>query len=211
VRIAPLTEATFEAWATLMAACGSNCFCRYWHFEGGKNDWLARCFERPVDNCNEQRERVAQGSLEARGLLAFAGGDAADDDPAPGVALGWLKLAPRANLVKLRRQGAYRSLDLGPDEGVWSVGCFLVHPQHRHRGIARELLKASEWHVRQWGGQALEAYPHRAAYALREEEAFMGPEALLVQCGFHATQAQGPYPVYRRSWGPGGGSRTFAE
>ena len=35
-----------------------------------------------------------------------------------GDAVGWMKLAPRALLPKLRRQGAYRPVDLGDDEGA---------------------------------------------------------------------------------------------
>jgi GNAT superfamily N-acetyltransferase len=179
VRIAPLTADTAAAWSALFDACGCTCFCRYWHFTGGKNDWLARGFERPHENRDEQLARVTEGSDEAKGLVAFEGEGGVE------VAVGWMKLAPRAVLGKLRRQGAYRGLDLGSDDGVWSVGCFLVHPAHRRRGVARALVQAADAHVRAWGGRAIEAYPHRAGYALRDEEAWMGPED----------------PVYRKTLG----------
>jgi GNAT superfamily N-acetyltransferase len=189
VRVAPLSLETAPGWSALFEACGSACFCRYWHFAGGKNDWLARCFERPAENLEEQLARVAERSPEAQGLVALEGE----------LAIGWMKLAPRTVLGKLRRQGAYRPLDLGPDDGVWSIGCFLVHPEHRRRGVARTLVLAADEHVRTWGGRAIEAYPHRAAYPLRDEEAWMGPEGLLVSCGYVATHGDGPYPVYRRT------------
>jgi GNAT superfamily N-acetyltransferase len=188
VRVAPLSPETAPAWTALFEACGSTCFCRYWHFTGGKNDWLARCFERAEENRDQQLARIAEGSPEAQGLVALDGD----------VAIGWIKLAPRAVMTKLRRQGAYRPLELGPDDGVWSIGCFLVHPDHRRRGVARTLVLAADQHVRTWGGRAIEAYPHRAAYALRDEEAWMGPEGLLVSCGYAASHDEGPYPVYRR-------------
>ena len=188
MRVAPLSPETAPAWTALFEACGSTCFCRYWHFAGGKNDWLARCFERPAENRDEQLARVAAGSPEAQGLVALEGD----------VAIGWMKLAPRAVMTKLRRQGAYRPLDLRSDHGVWSIGCFLVHPDHRRRGVARTLVLAADEHVRTRGGRAIEAYPHRAAYALRDEEAWLGPEGLLVSCGYTATHDEGPYPVYRR-------------
>jgi hypothetical protein len=35
-----------------------------------------------------------------------------------------MKLAPRAALPKLRKLPTYRSLDLGDDAGVFSIGCF---------------------------------------------------------------------------------------
>jgi GNAT superfamily N-acetyltransferase len=189
VRVAPLTRETFAAWSALVDACGCTCFCRYWHFTGGKNDWLARGFERPQESRDEQLARVAEESDEAKGLVAFEGE----------VAVGWMKLAPRAVLGKLRRQGVYRGLDLGSDDGVWSVGCFLVHPEHRRHGVARALVQAADAHVRAWGGRVIEAYPHRAGYALRDEEAWMGPEGLLVECGYVATHEDGPYPVYRKT------------
>ena len=64
-----------------------------------------------------------------------------------------MKLAPRALLPKLRRQGAYRPLDLGDDDGVWSIGCLLVRPDRRRHGVARALVEAAPEHVRAWGGR----------------------------------------------------------
>ena len=191
MRVAALTPETAAAWSALFEACGCACHCRYWHFEGNKNAWLARCFDDPGKNREEQMELVESGAIEARGLVALEG-DAA---------IGWMKLAPRVTLTKLRRQGAYRALDLGDDDGVWSIGCFLVHPEHRRRGVARALVAEADAYVRDWGGRAIEAYPHRPVYALRDEEAWMGPEAVLVGCGYEAVHSEGPYPVYRKAIG----------
>ena len=187
MRIAPLTPDTTAAWAALFEASGSSCFCRWWHFEGGKNDWLDRCFHDPARNRDEQAALVATGAPEARGLLAL------EDDEA----VGWMKLAPRGLLPKLRRQGPYRSLDLGGDEGVWSLGCLLVRPDRRRRGVARALVEAAPEHVRAWGGRAVEAYPHRVAHALHDEQAWMGPETLFVTNGWRPLHDVAPYPVYR--------------
>ena len=71
VRIVALDEATAPAWQALFEACGSACFCRYWHFEGTKNDWLERCARRPEDNRDEQLALMRSGAAEARGLLAL--------------------------------------------------------------------------------------------------------------------------------------------
>lgn len=193
MRVAALTPETAAAWSALFEACGCACHCRYWHFEGNKNAWLARCFEEPGRNRDEQMALVQAGALEARGLVALEGE----------AAVGWMKLAPREKLGKLRRQGAYRALDLGDDGGVWSIGCFLVHPEHRRRGVARALVAGADEHVRAWGGRAIEAYPHRPGYELRDEEAWMGPEGLLARCGYEAVHADGPYPVYRKTIAPG--------
>lgn len=189
MRITPLVPALGDAWAALFEACGSGCYCRYWHFAGNKNEWLARTFEHPGTNRDEQLRGLAEGAPEARGLVALEG-DAV---------VGWMKLAPRTTLSKLTRQGTYRSRALGTDDGVWSIGCLLVHPAHRRRDVARRLIEGADDAVRAWGGSVIEAYPHRAAYALRDEEAWMGPESLYRACGFVTTDESTPYPIYRKT------------
>jgi GNAT superfamily N-acetyltransferase len=189
LRIEPLSERNADAWAALFDACGCACFCRYWHFPGTKNEWLARSFDAVTVNCDEQLALVRAGSPEASGLVAMRGASAA----------GWMKLVPRACIPKLTRQGAYRALDLGPDEGVWSIGCLLVRPAERRRGVATALIAASEDWVRTWGGRAVEAYPRRASYALHDEETWMGPEAVFVARRWEAVHDVWPYPVYRKA------------
>jgi GNAT superfamily N-acetyltransferase len=135
---------------------------------------------------------VRAGDPSARGLVAFDARSNAES------ILGWMKLVARASIPKLRRLPAYRSLDLGEDAGVWSIGCFLVHPQHRNRGIARVLLSAAEAQVRAWGGRTIEAYPRRSSEALRDDEVWMGPEALFAELGFSPVHDASPYPVWRK-------------
>jgi GNAT superfamily N-acetyltransferase len=92
-------------------------------------------------------------------------------------------------------------VDLGDDEGVWSIGCLLVRPDRRRSGVARALIEAAPEAVRAWGGRAVEAYPHRVGHALHDEEAWMGPEgvfASLVTNGWQPVHDVAPYPVYRR-------------
>ncbi|HEY1695760.1 MAG TPA: GNAT family N-acetyltransferase [Polyangiaceae bacterium] len=194
MRVTPLTPELLGAWGALFEASASACFCRWWHFEGTKNEWLARCFEDPARNRAEQAALVDRGAIEARGLLAM-------EDDAPEKAVGWMKLAPRALLPKLRKQGAYRAVDLGDDGGVWSVGCLLVRPDRRRHGVARALVQAAPDAVRAWGGRAVEAYPHRVSHALHDEEAWMGPEGIFVTEGWQLAQLANeaaPYPVYRK-------------
>lgn len=188
IRVVALDAAHLDAWRSLFEAASSPCFCRYWHFEGAKNDWLARCAFDPQKNCDEQSARVREGATEARGLLALDGD----------VAVGWMKLAPRATLPKLRHLPVYRSLELGPDEGVYAIGCFLVHPAHRGRGVARALVAAAEAHVREWGGVAIEAFPRRSAEPMHAEEAWQGAESTFLAAGFAVVHGDGPYPVLRK-------------
>jgi GNAT superfamily N-acetyltransferase len=195
LRIEPLGERNAQAWAALFDRSHLPCFCRYWHFDGTKNDWLARCAMDPKTSRDEALAALGVGASEALGLVAV------DES---GRAIGWMKLTPRASVPKLRKLPLYRGLDLGGDDGVWSIGCFLVDPDHRRRGVAAALLDAAPAFVRARGGAAIEAYPRHLHEAdrprLHDEEAWMGPESLFMARGFarvaeeRATQM---YPVYR--------------
>lgn len=176
----------FEKLAALFDACGSACFCRYWHFTGTKNEWIERCALRPDENRRDLETALANRDDSARGLVAIDG-DAI---------VGWMKLAPRASLPKLRRLPVYRALDLGPDDAVLSIGCFLVHPNHRKNGVARALVN----HAAKIGrdrGVAIEAYPHAIDRTMYDEEAWMGPASIFARAGFAHEAGELPYPVFR--------------
>ncbi|MBX3263550.1 MAG: GNAT family N-acetyltransferase [Labilithrix sp.] len=189
-RIEPLAEAHLPRLRALFDASSSTCFCRYWHFVGTKNDWLDRCANQPEENAAELEAAVRAGSAEARGLVAV------DDD---GAIVGWMKLTPRDAVPKLRALPVYRSLDLGDGGTTFSVGCFLVRPDARGKGVARALLAAAPRFAREWGARALEAYPRRSSEPLHAEEAWQGPERVFVDAGFEPVVDVPPYPVYRKA------------
>jgi GNAT superfamily N-acetyltransferase len=194
-RVEPLSEANAPAWEALFERASSPCFCRWWHFGGAKNDWLARCAMEPEANRLEAEGAIRGGADDALGLVAFGTGPEA---------VGWMKVSPRVTVPKLRSLPVYRGVDLGADDGVWSIGCFLVDPAHRRRGVAASLLDAAPPFVRARGGRAIEAYPkhvHESEHPrLHDEEAWMGPEALFTARGFIRVAAERTtkmYPVYR--------------
>ncbi len=190
--IEPLGTTRLSAWAALFETCNCPCYCRYWHFSGDKNAWLERCATAKELNFAEHEARVQANQDDARGLLAL------EDDRA----IGWMKLTPRATVPKLRKLPVYRSTDLGPDEGVYSVGCFLVHPAHRGRGVARALLAAADAQVIAWGGRAIEAYPRRTPDPMHPEEAWLGPLSIFQALGYReiaSPSLTSQYPVFRKS------------
>jgi GNAT superfamily N-acetyltransferase len=196
IRVEPLGASNAGVWGELFVRAASPCFCRYWHFEGTKNEWLGRCATEPGANREAMDGAIARASDAACGLVALEGEEA----------LGWMKLTPRAAVPKLRKLPVYRIVDLGDDEGVWSIGCFLVDPRARRRGVARALLEGAPGFVSSRGGRVLEAYPrhvHESTHGrLHDEEAMMGPEALFAACGFtavHDAKLTAAYPVFRRS------------
>jgi GNAT superfamily N-acetyltransferase len=185
----PALRALFEA-----ASCP--CFCRYWHFEGSKNEWLDRCANRPGDNARELTSAVSGGDVAARGLVAIERSDPIGLAADP--VLGWMKLAPRRSLPKLEALPVYRSLRLGDPSTTFAIACVLVLPAARGRGVARALVAAAESAARRWGARAIEGYPRRSSEPLHAEEAWQGPERLFVELGFEVLHDVGPYPVYRK-------------
>jgi ribosomal protein S18 acetylase RimI-like enzyme len=90
--------------------------------------------------------------------------------------VGWVSVAPRDEYGHLSRSKHYGATE--PEEGVWSIACFIVHAAARHRGVAKALLQAAVEHAVARGARAVEAYPHtrRADY--------MGSAEMFASAGF---------------------------
>jgi len=179
IHVEPFAPAHVAGFAKLFEASSSSCFCRYWHFTGVKNEWLDRCANRPEENLAEQADAVAHGDASARGLVAI--------DRDRDAVIGWMKLTSLP---------VYRHLAFEP--GTWTIGCFLVDPAERHRGVARALVAGAEPYVSASGGRLIEAHPRRSSTPLHDEEAWQGPERLFVELGYAVIHDIAPYPVYRK-------------
>jgi GNAT superfamily N-acetyltransferase len=167
---------------------GSPCFCRYWHFSGTNKEWEARCAFGHETSAAELVDRVSSGHEEGRGVVAFDGD----------LLVGWMKLVPRTAMTKLLVKSPYKGLDAPPD--TLGIGCFLVDPTHRRRGVAGVLLDAAIDHARAIGAGAIEAWPrtaHEGGAAMHDGELFMGPTQLFEARGFEVVRSEAPYPTLR--------------
>jgi GNAT superfamily N-acetyltransferase len=180
-----------EGLTALFQAAGSPCHCRFWHFEGSNNDWLARCALEPDQNQRELEEALLTGSDEARGVVALTG---------EGELAGWLKVAPAGVMKKAYDRRLYRGLPCfeGDRAGVFLIGCALVHPAHRRRGVAARLVEGAIQLAPAWGARALEALPRRPREAVSDEELWTGPLGAFTLNGFIEVNSFEPYPVLRR-------------
>jgi GNAT superfamily N-acetyltransferase len=180
--------------AALFEAAGSRCYCRFWHFTGTNNAWLERCGLAPEENRAELEAALAAGSDEARGVVALAGE----------ALIGWLKVAPAAVMRKAYDRRLYRGLPCfdGDRDGVFLIGCALVHPEHRRRGVATALVAGAVRIAPAWGARALEALPRRPREPVSDEELWTGPAGAFAASGFTEAQAFDPYPVLRRRLAP---------
>jgi GNAT superfamily N-acetyltransferase len=174
----------------LFEAAGSPCYCRFWHFAGANNAWLDRCANAPGENRAELEAGLASGNDEARGVIGLVGG----------AVVGWLKVAPATVMRKAYERRLYKALPCfeGNREGVFLVGCALVHPAHRRQGVATALVAGAVALAPSWGARALEALPRRPREAVSDEELWTGPMGAYAANGFVEVSAFEPYPVLRR-------------
>jgi GNAT superfamily N-acetyltransferase len=172
----------------LFERAGSGCYCEWWHFEDDKNAWLARLAQAPELNRARLAERAASSTLS--GVVALS---------LEGEAVGWMKLTWANAVPKLYAQRPFRGLlPLRENrERTATVGCFLVDPAWRKRGIAGSLLETGIELARTAGAVAIEAFPRRAD-GLRDEELWTGPDATFLRLGFETVHEVGQYPVLRR-------------
>lgn len=185
-----VTSADSPELVRLFERAGSGCYCRYWHFAGDKNGWLDRLAHAPELSAQELTDDLHAPALAPHGVVAIDGEQVT----------GWLKLTRAGRMQKLYEQRPYRGLpcfDEVAREGVLTVGCLLVDPELRRRGIARGLIAAAIEVGRRTGARALEAFP-RQAPLLGDAELWMGPFEIYEELGFQVVNAVGPYPVLRK-------------
>lgn len=186
-----VTAADRAALEGLFDAVGSSCFCRYFHFEGDKNDWLAALAFAPDDQRNWLASGLASGSAETRGLIARTN---------DGQVVGWLKLAQKSCAPKLYGQRYYRSLAClaeGDAERTAHLSCSLIHPSFRNRGLLAELVRGAVLHAAELGFTQLEAFPRVVACRVTDEEMFTLPASVLTAQGFEVVGGDPAYPVVR--------------
>lgn len=141
ITIAP---ATADRWADVVTLLGGTsdraCWCQAWR---------GRVADDPSEAGAGNRERLeaqVRGGAHAPGVIAYL-------DGAP---VGWCGLGPRAAMSRLVNSRTIPEVE-GPPP--WSIGCFVVRPGHRRRGVARALLRGAVDYARASGAEAVEAYP----------------------------------------------------
>jgi GNAT superfamily N-acetyltransferase len=194
LRVEAASSAHAAGLVALFEAAGSPCYCRFWHFQGTSNAWLERCAGDPGQNRAELVSALEAGSDEARGVVACVGDQVA----------GWLKVAPAAAVQKAYDRRLYRGLPCfaGDRAGVLLIGCALVHPAHRRRGVATALVAGAVRLAPAWGARALEALPRRPREPVGDADLWTGPMGAYEKNGFVEVHAFDPYPVLRRELAP---------
>lgn len=180
-RFAPVTAqrgADLEAFSGRHGKFGY-CSCMRWRLPSSQYQKIGR----------EGRAAALTGLVSAgqpTGVLAYQDG---------GV-VGWCSIAPRDSYAAVL---ASRVIPRLPGEDVWSVVCFFLAPQVRHRGLLPALLEAACAHAAQSGARIAEAYPWSGGASYR----YMGSRGLYLAAGFRdMTVPAGYRPVMRRTLHP---------
>ena len=152
----------------------SKCYCNDYHFLGD------------VEACTHEISRSLIinriDDEELQGYLVF-------EDGKP---IGWCNANDRSNYQRLMRD--YDLID-NPRDKVCSVVCFLIHPDHRRRGISQAILEKIIDDYSKKGYDYIESYPRKG-----EENAtsFKGPLKLYERNNFKIHKEHDEYYVMRK-------------
>ena len=139
-----VVPATPERWSDVVTLLGGSadrgCWCQSWR---GSSSPIGR--GEPDRNRRLLRSQVDDETF-APGVVAYA-----DGQP-----VGWCGLGPREAMPRL---SGSRTIPRVDDRPVWSIGCFVVRPGHRRRGVTRSLLAGAVAYARSCGATCIEGYP----------------------------------------------------
>lgn len=142
IRFEPLGRKNWDKFVELFGRNGAcaNCWCMYYRLS--KSEFR----DGQTKRLNRRRMKKIVWSGKPTGLLAVS----------KGKALAWLAMAPRDDLAKLARSRLHKPVD---DEEVWSIPCFFVRKDFRHKGLSVALLKGAIAYAERRKIKILEAYP----------------------------------------------------
>jgi GNAT superfamily N-acetyltransferase len=137
----PLTSTRWNDLEQLFGPRGAceGCWCMWWKLP--RSEFLRN---RGEQNRKGLKNIVDSGKVP--GVLAYL-----DSKP-----IGWCAFAPRNEYPTLERSRTLKKVD---DNPVWSVVCFFVAKEFRHKGVMVKLLQFVIENVKQNGGKIVEGYP----------------------------------------------------
>lgn len=135
---------TPERWGDLERLFGKRgavggCWCMWFRLKRSE-------FEQQKGEGNRQALKRLVDAGETPGILAYAGAEP----------IGWCSVGPREVYPVLDRSRNLKPVDGQP---VWSIVCFFVAKQYRHRGISVRLLQAAVAYAASKGARIVEGYP----------------------------------------------------
>ena len=124
----------------------AGCFCAFYDDPGSDEEWDPSNPAFAARNRANRAATIAAGN--AHGLLAFDSG----------VPIGWVNAGPRDSYRNLR---VYAEAIEPGETGIGCVMCFVIHPDHRKRGIGTALLAEVDDYFRSLELSTAEGYPRK--------------------------------------------------
>jgi len=175
LEIKPLTPALAETFCDYLTHLDfsqtphwSSCFCRFYHTTCSQMEWMRRTADQ---NRAEALDEIAAGNM--KGYLAFD----------QGVCVGWCN----ANDVEQYPRLTEYTEELCRGKRVGCTICFVIHPDHRGKGVAREMLARAIADFRAAGYDAMLALPVEAPGA--EQRRYRGTLHMYQQAGYKEVQS----------------------
>lgn len=152
----------------------SKCYCNHYHFLGDVESCTIESSREMIIN------RIKENEL--RGYLVFD-----KDNP-----IGWCNANNRSNFQRLLRD--FDLIDNLEDK-VFSIVCFLIHPDYRRQGIAQMILEKiiNEHSYKDY--DYIEAYPQKGE---SNNSNFNGPLELFLRYDFKIHKKQDTHYVVRK-------------
>jgi|TARA_B100000315_G_scaffold260835_1_gene326057 GNAT superfamily N-acetyltransferase len=170
IGFAPLSADRWDDLEELFGRSGAygGCWCMWWRLKRKE-------FEANGSSGNRKAFKTIVTGGRVPGILAY-------EDQTP---VGWCAVAPRSQYGALNRSPVLKPLD---DLPVWSITCFYVAKAHQGKGLMLQLIEAAKAHVKQMGGNVVEAYPTcpRSEGKLPPVSSYMGLAAVFTKAGFYS-------------------------
>lgn len=145
----------------------AGCFCQYYFSDCQFEEWISRDGDQ---NRSMALENIRNGIME--GFLAFDGDKC----------IGWCNANDIQKLLRIKDEVK----DVVKDMKVGCVICFVIHPEYRGRGVARQLLKQAVEDFRATGFNAVISIPVKNVEV--QEKQYRGTYNMYKEQGFTETQ-----------------------
>ncbi len=148
----------------------ATCYCMFYHLACSHEEWQNR---KGPENRAEAIAGISSGKM--KGYLAFDGDKC----------IGWCNANDAASYVRLKNE-------LEPvikEKKVGSTICYVIHPDYRGQGLARQLLKVAIEDFRKEGYEAVLSLPVDAS--MDAQKHYRGTVNMYKQQGFREIQRHG--------------------
>ena len=175
-KIKPLSPELAEAFSAYLSNMDfaqtphwASCFCRFYYLTCSMEEWRARSLET---NRAEALQAITDGTM--RGYLAF------DSD----TCVGWCSANDITRFPRLYTDVAAEC----EGKRVGCTICYVIHPAHRGRGLARQMLSRAVADFQNSGYDAVIVFPIEAPGA--EQRRYRGTLHMYQEAGFIELRAE---------------------